>query len=88
MTRIISVNQEATYAVPAMLSVFLHYHYSTDQYHWSGSDEWIAKIIDKGLRMKLLVECKAGYAAGPALAVYIKALCAVPFPAQIWGYSD
>ncbi len=87
MTRIISVNQDATYIVPGELMVYLHYHCYPEQFPWRGTDEWITQIMAKGLRNNLLIQCEAGYTAGPALAAYIKALCAVPFPAQIWGYE-
>lgn len=80
-----------TMITPLHIEIAMHYHCRTGQYEMVTTNETRRRYADDLADAGLLTRVPdagslaiVAYGATPALAVWIKAICSVPFPVQWW----
>jgi hypothetical protein len=78
---------------PLYLMIALHYHCTAGEYPYVGApavESALAGLVEAGLLRKLDKPTPYGatFERTGGLAVYVKALCDVPFPVKVWQMPD
>lgn len=76
---------------PLHIEIAMHYHCRTGQYEMVTTNEtrrqYADDLVDAGMLKRVPgpgPQATVEYASTPGLAVWIKAICSVPFPVQQW----